>query len=243
MIEFVDPIFWIIVIGSFVASFVNAAFALGGAFIMLAIMTSILPISAVIPLHTPLLFGSLMSRTLLFWQHIHWSIVFQFSLGCLLGVYLGARIYVDLPEWIIASVLGVLMLSVWMPNIKITKLIPKPFFHVGVVHSFMSTVFAYGGLFHVVVLRTGLKKMQITATLASSLLTMGVLKITGYTFFGFDYTPYTWVIVSAIGVSIIGTYLGKKMTHHISEDTFRVVFKSIMTLFGLRLLYQATQLF
>ena len=243
MIEITDPLFWLIVTGSFVASFVNAAFALGGAFIMLALMTSILPISAVIPLHTPLMFGSLISRTFLFWRYIYWPVVIPFSLGCLIGVFVGARVYIDLPDWIIALVIGLLMLSVWVPNFKLPVNIPKPFFVVGIIHSFMSTVFAYGGIFHTIVLRNGLEKMQITATIAGSLLTMGIMKITGYATFGFDYMPYIWVIVDAVLVSIVGTWLGKRVTHHISEALFKLIFKLIMTLFGLRLLYQSWQLF
>ena len=243
MVEFTDPLFWIIVTGSFVASFVNAAFALGGAFIMLAIMTSVLPINAVIPMHTPLMFGSLISRTFLFWRYIHWPIVMPFSLGCVLGVFIGAHTYVNLPDWVIAVVIGLLMLSVWLPGIKLSGDIPKPFFLIGVIHSFMSTVFAYGGVFHAVILRTGLEKMQITATLGGSLFVMGLMKLAGYASIGFDYMPYIYVIVVAVIVSIFGTWLGKRVTHHISEQLFRLVFKLIMTLFGVRLLYQAWHLF
>jgi uncharacterized membrane protein YfcA len=243
MIDFSDHIFWLIVCGSFIASFINAAFALGGALVMLAITTSILPISAVIPMHSTLMFGSLISRCLLFRVHIHWSIVIPFAVGCLIGVATGALIYVNLPDWIVALVLSCLMLSVWLPSIKLSFKIPQPFFIVGVLHSFMSTVFGYGGIFHAVVLRTGLDKLQITATIAASLLTMGVMKMTGYAAFGFDFLPYSWIILCAIPVSFVGTLLGKRVIHHISDAMFRIIFKLLMTFFGLRLLYQGWQLY
>lgn len=210
---------------------------------MLAMMTSILPISAVIPLHSTLMFGSLLSRSWLFRKHIYWPIVIPFAIGCVIGVVVGARVYVDLPDWLIALVIGCLMLSVWVPNVRWGMNIPKPFFFVGVVHSFMSTVFAYGGVFHAVILRTGLDKLQVTATIAGSLLTMGIMKVAGYATFGFDYIPYVWVILGAILISFAGTWLGKRVTHRISEEQFRIIFKVIMTLFGLRLLYQAWQFY
>lgn len=242
----IDPsniIFWLITGGCFLASFVNAAFALGGAFIMLALMTSILPINAVIPMHSTLMLGSLISRSWLFREHIHWPIVVPFSIGCVLGVTLGAQVYINLPDWLITLVIGCLMLSIWLPSLKVATNIPKPFFVVGCIHSFISTVFAYGGLFHAVILRCGLNKLQVTATIAGSLLSMALLKMAGYSTFGFDYQPYFYVIFAAIAVSFLGTWFGKRISHHISESTFRILFKSIMTLLGLRLLFQAWQLY
>lgn len=210
---------------------------------MLALMTSILPLSAVIPMHSTLMMGSLGSRVWLFWRYIYWPIVIPFAVGCVIGVFAGARVYVNLPEWLIALVIGCLMLSVWLPGVKWGERIPKPFFFVGIVHSFMSTVFAYGGIFHAVVLRTGLDKMQVTATIAGSLLTMGLMKMTGYVAFGFDYMPYAQLILGAILASFVGTWIGKRCAHRVPEKHFRLIFKSIMTLFGIRLLYQSWSLY
>ena len=87
--------------------------------------------------------------------------------------------------------------------------------------------------------RTKLNKLQITATLASGLLIMNVFKLSGYTSFGFDYKPYLSVIVMAILVSFHAAKMGKGMLHKISESQFRRIFKIIMTVFVLRLLYRA----
>jgi uncharacterized membrane protein YfcA len=231
--------FSIIVGGSFLASFINAAFGIGGAHLMLAIITSILPITAVIPMHSPLLLGSLIGRIIFFWREIYWPIVIPFVGGCLIGVFFGARVYIDLPPWFIALILGCLMLSVWLPGFRWGGKIPKPFFWVGIAHSFMSTVFAYGGLFHPIILRTQLNKLQLTATIAGSLLTMSLLKIVGYISVGFDYRPYVIVIISAIAISFLGTWMGRHVTNLIPEQHFRLIFKLAMTFFGLRLLYRA----
>jgi len=84
-----------------------------------------------------------------------------------------------------------------------------------------------------------LNKLQITATLAAGLMSMNFFKITGYVTFGFDFKPYLSVIVLAILVSFPAAKMGKAMLHKISEKQFRRVFKIIMTLFAIHLLYRA----
>jgi uncharacterized protein len=68
---------------------------------------------------------------------------------------------------------------------------------------------------------------------------MNFFKITGYVTFGFDFKPYLAVIVLAILVSFPAAKLGKALLHKISEKQFRSVFKIIMTVFAIRLLYRA----
>jgi len=232
-----------IVLGAFVASFLNAAFAFGGAMIMLAVSASVLPVASIVPMHSALMLGSLVARIALFWRHIYWPIVIPFVTGCLIGTVLGARIYVELPEYLIAVTLGSLMLvSVWLPEVTWRPKFRHPWFPVGIVHSFLSTVFAYGALLHPLILRTKLSKLQIIATLAGSLFAMGILKMTGYSMFGFDYRPFLPLIVAATLAGFIGTWAGKLITHRISEQLFRLVFKILMTLVALRILFRGLTL-
>ena len=58
----IDRASYVIVLGSFVAAITNAAFANGGALIILAVTSSVLPVSAIVPLHSTLLIGSTASR-------------------------------------------------------------------------------------------------------------------------------------------------------------------------------------
>jgi uncharacterized membrane protein YfcA len=67
---------------------------------------------------------------------------------------------------------------------------------------------------------------------------MNIFKITGYVTFGFDFNPYLVVMLVAILVAFPAAKLGKSMLHKISEKQFRSVFKIIMTVFALRLLYR-----
>ena len=95
-----------------------------------------------------------------------------------------------------------------------------------------------GTLLQPTILRTTLTKLQITGTLAACLLIMDVFKLTGYIAHGFDYSDYWPHILCATAAGFVGTVLGKRVTHRVSEQTFRLVFKGLITLVALRLIYR-----
>jgi uncharacterized protein len=238
--DLLDPLALLIIFGSFLSTAVSSAFAVGGGFVMIAILSTFMPVSAMVPLHSAMMVGLSLSRTWYFRKDIHWPIVIPFVIGALIGAFAGTSIYVDLPEVLIAVSIAILMLlAVWWPEVKFKREIPHPFFLVGLIHSFLSALFSFGGLFQPVMVRTKLNKMQITATLASGLMVMNFFKISGYATFGFDFKPYLSVIVLAILVSFPAAKMGKALLHKISEQQFRRVFKIIMTVFAFRLLYRA----
>ena len=234
----IDAIFIVIVAGSFVASVFNAAFSAGGALIILAITSTVLPIQAIVPVHSTLLIGSTVTRIMFFWHAIDWSIVRPFLVGSLIGALLGARIYIGLPEAIIATAISVLMLvAIWLPKVSWRPRIRHPWAIVGFVHTLVSTLFAYGALLHSVILHTNLRRQQIVGTMAGALAGMSVFKIAGYAYYGFDYSPYLAVITAAVAVSFAGTAIGKRMGDKLPEDKFRFVYRVLITVTALRLLY------
>ncbi len=234
----VDTTFLIIVAGSFVASVFNAAFSVGGATIMLAASSTVLPIQAIVPIHSTLIIGSTATRILFFWDFIDWKLVRSFLVGSALGAFLGARIYIELPEAIVATAIGIVMLvAIWLPTTSWRPEIPHPWTVVGFVHTLISTLFAYGAIFHAVIFHSSLGRRQIVGTMGGCLTGMGVFKISGYAFYGFDYSPYYLIIGSAIAVSFIGTAVGKLVVDRLSESTFRLAYRILITVTALRLLY------
>lgn len=237
MLDF-DTTFYIIVSGSFLAALFNAAFSAGGALIILAVTSMVLPVVAIVPIHSTLLIGSTSSRALFFWREIDWKIAGPFLLGSVVAVALGSRIYVELPETVVATAISIVMLiAIWLPEVKWRPRIRNPWAIVGFIHSLVSTLFAYGALLHSVILHTGLKRRQIVGTMAACLTGMGVLKIAGYALNGFDYTPYFQIIVFSIAAAFLGTWLGKLVIDRISETLFRTIFRLLITITAVRLLY------
>lgn len=229
----------VVTLGGFVASFVNAAFATGGIYIVLATSTAVFPVAVAVPLQSVFAMGSLVARIIVFWQHIHWPVVMAFASGSVIGVYLGGLVFVSLPEGMIAILLGLLLLTlIWMPSTDWRPPFRHPFALVGIAHSFLGTVFGVGALLQPTILRTSLGKLAITATLAACLAIMDVFKLTAYIWHGFDYRPYLPHIALAIIAGFLGTWCGKRVSHKISESVFRTVFKWLVTLVALQLLYR-----
>lgn len=235
-----DTTFYIVVTGSFAAALANAAFSAGGALIILAVTSTVLPISAIVPIHSTLLIGSTTARAVFFWRYIDWKMAIPFLFGSAVGAAAGARIYFELPDTIIATAIGMIMLvAIWLPEMRWRPTIPQPWLFVGFLHTLLSTLFAYGAVLHSIILHTGLGRRQIVGTMAGCLTGMGVFKIAGYLLNGFDYTPYLTVIGFSIIAAICGTWVGKRVVDRISERLFRRAFRVLVTLTAVRLIYVA----
>jgi len=233
-----DATFYIIVAGSFLAALCNAAFAAGGAMIVLAVTSTVLPVAAIVPIHSTLLIGSTTTRAIFFARDVDWKIAGPFLLGSVVAVAIGARIYVELPDKFIAAAISAIMLvAIWLPEVRWRPKLRHPWAIVGFVHSLLSTLFAYGALLHAVILHTKLKRHQIIGTMAACLTGMGIFKISGYALNGFDYAPYVQIIVFSIAAAFVGTWIGKLVVDRISEGLFRAVFKALVTITAVRLLY------
>ena len=135
------------------------------------------------------------------------------------------------------AIASVMLVAIWLPAISWRPKLRHPWAIVGFVHSFLSTLFAYGALLHAVILHTKLSRRQIVGTMAVALTGMSVFKITGYTLNGFDYRPYFLTIALAVLAAFAGTWVGKAIIDRISETTFRFVFRALVTLTAVRLLY------
>lgn len=233
-----DVATFVLVAGSFLAAVSNAAFSSGGAMIILAVTSTVLPVAAIVPIHSTLLIGSTASRAIVFRRHVDWQIAGPFLAGSVIAVAIASRIYFELPEKAIAAAIAVVMLvAIWLPGISWRPKLRHPWLIVGFAHSFLSTLFAYGALLHAIILHTGLNRRQVLGTMAVALTGMSVLKILGYTLNGFDYRPFLPVIALAIGAAFLGTAVGKLIAERISERLFRFVFRALVTLTAIRLLY------
>lgn len=233
-----DHVTLAIIAGSFLAAVSNAAFSSGGAMIILAVTSTVLPVWAVVPVHSTLLIGSTASRALVFREHVEWRIAGPFLIGSAIAVALASRLFFALPDKAIAIAIAcVMLIAIWLPQVSWRPKFRHPWAVVGFVHSFLSTLFAYGALLHAVILHTGLARRQIVGTMAAALTGMSLFKILGYSLNGFDYRPYVAMITMSILAAVAGTWVGKLIIDRISEGMFRFVFRALVTVTAIRLLY------
>ena len=227
----------------FIGSFFSTVAGLGGGLLTLACTSLLLPVSVVVPLNGVLILAGQVTRALQFHRHIDWRITLPFIPGSLLGATLGSLIYFALPETILAFLLACVMLwFCWAPPSQAARhlaaRIPQPYFWVGIVHTFLSTVAGVGALFQSMMVRSTLPKEGVVATIAGTLLFMALFKSLGYLVAGFDYTPWLTVIALSWVTGIAGTLLGKRCLNILPDRYFRLLIKTVVTLFALRLLWQ-----
>ena len=82
---------------SLFTSALTAAAGIGGGLVLLSVMASFLPPIIVIPTHGVVQLGSNAGRAVLLRQHIDRGILLPFVLGSVLGIVLGAKLFVALP--------------------------------------------------------------------------------------------------------------------------------------------------
>ena len=206
--------------------------------IILAFTSTVLPVSAIVPIHSTLLIGSTSARAIVFRRYIDWRIVAPFLVGSIVAVALGARLYFELPDSTIGIAIAIVMLiAIWLPAISWRPKLRHPWLIVGFVHSLLSTLFAYGALLHAIILHAGLLRRQVVGTMAAALTGMGIFKIAGYALNGFDYRPFLAMILLATAAAFFGTWLGKRINDRVSEPVFRFVFRALVTITAIRLMY------
>ena len=233
----------VIAFGCFAASAVNAAFATGGVHLTLAASSAVLPLAAAIPMQVALNATSLIARIVTCWRHIHWPVFWMFAPTAAIGAIIGARVFVSLDEAVISLLLGGLLLAlVWLVPQGGALRLPRRFAFIGVIHGFFSTIFGVGLFLQPAVLRTDLARLQITGTLAACIMALEVVKAGGYAGFGFDFSDYLPHILAGSVTSLLGNMIGHRMGHRVSEARFRMIFRAIVTLVGLRLVVKGALL-
>ena len=96
----IDLSLWVVVtliVGACITSAVSAAFGIGGGVLLLAILSTLLPATVVIPLHGLVQLGSNANRSLFMARHINWQALYWFVPGVVFGAALASVFLIDLP--------------------------------------------------------------------------------------------------------------------------------------------------
>ena len=225
-------------------SLITAAMGIGGGVLLLAIMAGTLPAAALIPLHGLVQFGSNGNRAWMTRRHIDWRLLRRFALGALAGALLASLIVVQLPlRWIQLSVAAFILYLVWGPKPAGRSLGATGQLLAGALTTLVSMfVGATGPLVAGFIHRRDMDKLATTATFAACmsvqhLLKMGVFSAVGFAFW--DWLPLTALMILA---GALGGWLGLKPLDRIPAAHFKRVFRWIVTLLALRLLWQASGL-
>ena len=242
-----DYLIFLVPLIVFGGAYLSTVAGMGGGLLILASCSQIMPVTVVIPLNGVFVFAGQVTRTAQFWRHIAWDITVPFIPGSVIGAILGTLIYFSLSDIAIALILGSVMLWFsWVPSSQASRQladkIPQPWFWVGTIHTFLSTVSGAGGLMQSLMVNSKLNKEGVVATIAATLLAMSLFKTVGYFVAGFDYRAWLPIILLSWITGIAGTTLGKLSLNRMPDIFFRRLIKAMVTVFALRLFWQAASL-
>ncbi|MEM7058299.1 MAG: sulfite exporter TauE/SafE family protein [Pseudomonadota bacterium] len=221
---------------SFVTSLITAAFGIGGGVILIAVLASLLPPAALIPVHAVVQVGSNAGRALIMRAHIDWPVWGVFLIGTVVGVAIGGVIVVDLPPAVIQITVGLFIL--WTIIGKPPAFLRHSAWLAGGVSSVLTMFFGATGPFVAAYLKTqNYDRMTQVAMQGACMTAQHLLKVVAFGVLGFAFGPYIILTVGMIGFGFLGTIVGRRILMNIDEALFKRVLSIILVVLALRLIW------
>jgi len=232
-----------LVVLSFFTSLLTATAGLGGGVIMLAAMASVMPPLAVIPTHGVIQLGSNAGRAYVMRHAVNRPVVAWFAGGAVVGAVIGGSLFVALPGATLKLILGLFILySVWGPKLRKVRVPDKGFLGVGVATTFITMFVGGTGPFVAAFVNPDrFGKEATVGTHAACMTTQHGFKVAVLVVLGFAFAPWLPLLGAMIVAGFLGTLTGRAVLMKIPEKTFKIVFKTVLTLLALRLLWSAAQ--
>lgn len=230
------PIATTLIAFSFASSLITVAFGIGGGAVMLAVLATLLPAAAIIPVHGLVQLGSNTGRAALMIRHMRLDLLGGFAAGALLGTLLGSSVIVQLhPGWIQVCVgLFILWSIVARPPAFLRRSGPIT----GVVSSFLTMFFGGTGPFVATYVKAQeLERHQHVGTHAMLMTVQHLLKTLAFGFLGFAFSTWAGLIGLLIFFGLLGTLAGRLVLARIDEKRFRFILNAILAVLALRLVY------
>jgi len=244
----------LLILAAFLSSTLTAIVGMGGGVLLISVMGTFLAPGAVVPVHGVVQLAANVSRAGFAYRHIRWSILGPYAAGVVAGAWLGSRFVPRLNVDYIPLLLGLFILFVtWLPlggvrscvsasggpDAKTQDLTPIKYLPLGLVQSFLALfVGATGPLSSPFLLRDGLKRDEVVATHGVMVSVLHLVKSLVFFLLGFAFLAYVNLIAGMIVSVIIGSWVGTRLRSRVPEHRFRQLFRGVVTLLALRLIWQ-----
>lgn len=230
-----------LIVLSMLTSALTGALGIGGGVALLAALTFVIPVEALIPVHGVIQLGSNIGRTAVLARSAELRLLGPFALGALVGVLIGAAVVTDLPDGAILFAIGLFVcLSPWV------KLPPlgrgeSPVMAAGGIGATILTMFIGAtGPFVVALLRqAGLAHRQLVATTAAAMSVQHALKVSAFAVLGFAFAAWVPLMAAMIATGFVGTLVGTRLIDRLPEAGLRLALKIVLTVIGVQLLVRA----
>lgn len=230
------PIASALILTSFLGSLITAGFGIGGGAVMLAVIATLLPPAAIVPVHGLVQLGSNAGRAFLFRKDIYTRALLPFLLGSVVGITLGGLFVVQLDAGLLQIGLGLFIL--WTVSFPPPALMRKSSAITGGLSSFLTMFVGGTGPFVAAYIKTlELQRVQHVATHGAFMTIQHLLKTIVFGLLGFAFSQWAGLIVLLIASGFLGTIAGRHILVRINEARFTWVLNTILVLLALRLIY------
>ncbi len=234
-----------LIAATFIGNVVSGAMGIGGGVILLAVMASLMPAAAIIPVHGVVQLGGNIFRGTIQRAHIDWLTFVWFTAGSVLGVAIGGSIVVSLPPDTLRIGLGLFILyMVWGPKLKFVSEGRFIAVVIGVGSSILTMFFGATGPFAMALLaQRGYSPQGLIGSHSACMAAQHGLKIVAFGFLGFAFADWLGLIAMLLLASLAGSLIGSYALRHIPAGTFAVVLKVVLTVLAVNLLAVAFGLY
>lgn len=230
------PVASLITAASFGTSFITAAFGIGGGAVLLAILASLIPPAALIPVHGLVQLGSNAGRAAIMFRHRDQSVLLAFAAGSVVGVALGGSMVVQLPPHVLKIGIGFFIL--WSVLATPSAIMRKSAAVAGCLSSFLTMFFGGTGPFVAAYVKTiGGGRLTFVATHALLMTVQHLLKTVAFGFLGFAFGQWLPLIGAMICAGFLGTLAGRQVLFRINEARFKLILNAILIVLALRLIW------
>jgi uncharacterized membrane protein YfcA len=232
-----------LMLASLLASFIGVFTGAAGGVVLLGIMAMVLPPLALIPVHTVVMLGAGVTRTMIMWRNVMRATLLPFLIGSAIGAALGAKVFVALSTtWLQLILGGFILLVTWMPDLGRFGAVGGRFAVLGFGTTFIGVfVSATGTLLAPFVASSTPDRRIHVATMGALMTIAHIAKLLAFGFIGFAVASFVPLMAAMIVAGAIGNWVGEAALNRISEQRFRWVLKLVLTLLGLRLIWGAAR--
>ena len=234
---------WGLFVAAYATSAMTAAFGIGGGVALLAIMSTVIPVATLIPIHGIVQMGSNAGRAWHLRAHIKWSFILAFASGAIIGTAIGSQLVVSLPDALLKIILALFVLFlVWAPGPKFMQGGSVIVGVGGAISSLIGMfVGATGPLVATIVAGKASDRQGVVSTHATAMTLQHALKIIAFGLVGFAFQNWIGFLAVMLIAAQLGTMSGARILHMMNERLFRTIFKYLLTSLALMMLFNAAR--
>lgn len=232
---------WILSLAAFATSTLSGTVGLAGGAVLLGLMVTLgmTPMTA-IPVHAGVQLVSNLTRSYAYRDHLYWRSfgwMFLASLpGIAIGIWLIGRVDARAISLLIAFAI---LYATWVPKWGLARLSESVSFAIaGFLGSSLGVlVGCLGVMVAPFFLRPGFSKEKIIGTQALCVGYLHLIKIFAFSSVGFSFAGSLHLMLPMAIASVFGAFLGRWLLDRISDDRFVLIYKSVLTLLALYMIY------